>query len=167
MGMLNGLNRRRGNFIGFSICASLIAFALYSQHVSGLEPCPLCIFQRLGIIGVGIVFLLAALHDPGRIGARVYGLLILIPAGLGAGVAARHVQIQNMPADELPTCGPGLDYMLGVFPLREVLDMVLKGSGECAEIDWVFLGVSMPGWVLIAVVGLGLAGLIGNWKITQ
>ena len=165
--MLNGLDRRRGNFIGFAICASLMAFALYSQHVNGLEPCPLCVLQRLAIIGVGVVFLLAALHNPGKIGARVYGLLILVPAGLGAAVAGRHVQIQNMPADELPSCGPGLEYMLDAFPLRDVLDMVLKGSGECAEIDWVFLGLSMPGWVFVTVVLLGLAGLIGNWKISR
>ena len=161
------LSRRSLNLLGAGICAGMMAFALYAQHGLGLEPCPLCVFQRVAVILTGAVFLLAAAHDPDRFGARVYGLMIAIAAGAGAGVAARHVWLQNLPPDQVPECGPGLEYMLDVFPLMEAVDMVFAGSGECAEVSWRLLGLTMPTWVLIGCVGLGLAGFIGNWVLRR
>lgn len=158
------LSRRLGNFALAGLCAGLMGYALYSQHVLGLEPCPLCVFQRLGVIAFGVVALLAALHNPGRTGARVYGVLGLAAAGAGAGVAARHIYLQNLPPDQVPACGPGLNYMLDSFPLTEVLSKVFSGSGECAEIAWQFLGLSMPAWVLIWCLGLGVGGLWWNFR---
>ena len=160
-------SRRSLNLLGASVCAGMMAFALYAQHGLGLEPCPLCVFQRVAVMLTGAVFLLAAAHDPGRFGARVYGLMIAIAAGAGVTVAGRHVWLQNLPPDQVPECGPGLDYMLDVFPLMEAVDMVFAGSGECAEVSWRFLGLTMPTWVLIGCVGLGLAGLIGNWVLRR
>ena len=167
MNITEYLDRRKGNLLGFLICAALMSYALYSQHIDGLEPCPLCVFQRMAVIGLGIVFLLAALHNPARIGARVYALLLFVVAALGVTVAARHLWLQSLPPEAVPACGPGLDYILDVFPLAEALRVVFQGSGECADIDWLFLGLSMPAWVLIAVLGLGSAGILGNLLIRR
>ncbi|MDX1512496.1 MAG: disulfide bond formation protein B [Gammaproteobacteria bacterium] len=139
---------------GVVLCAGLLATALYFQHVMGLEPCPLCIFQRVFVIVLGILMLIAALHDPGRLWRRVYAAAILIVALLGVAVAGRHVWLQNLPPDQVPECGPGLEYMLDSFPLMQALEMVFKGSGECAEVQWTFLGLSIPAWTLIVFVGI-------------
>lgn len=139
---------------GFVLCASLVAAALYSQYVSGLEPCPLCIFQRVAFIGVGVILLVGFLHAPHHWGARIYGYLAAMVALLGAAVAGRHVWLQNLPADQVPECGPGLEYMFEAFPLTKVFELVLRGSGECAEIQWTLFGLSMPMWSLVWLVVL-------------
>ncbi len=144
------------------VCASLMGFALYVQYGLGLEPCPLCVFQRVAVICTGVVFLLAALHGPGVTGSRVYAGLALLTTGFGASVSGRHIWLQNLPPGEVPACGPDLDYMLDVFPMADVLRMVFTGSGECAEVVWRFLGLSMPGWVLVWFVILASAALIVN-----
>ena len=147
---------------GFITCTALIAIALYFQHVEGLDPCPLCIFQRVAFITMGAVFLICFLHNPQGIGRKLYGLLAGISGLIGIGIAARHVWLQNLPADQVPECGPGLDFMLEVFPFTKMLETVFKGSGECAEVSWTLAGISMPGWSLIWLVMLtGLAvGLV-------
>src|SRR5690606_20283417 len=146
----------------FLLCAGLLAYAYYTQFHLGLQPCPLCIFQRVAVIALGAVFLLAALQGPRGWGRRVYAGLLALVALAGAGVAGRHVWIQHLPADQVPACGPGLDYMLEVFPLGETLRMVFTGSGECAAVNWSFLGLSMPAWVLIWCVALGGLGVWNN-----
>lgn len=152
------------NIIAFIFCAALLSYAYYSQVYLGLEPCPLCIFQRVGVIVLATLFLLAALHQPVSWGTRVYAALIGISALIGAAIAARHVWLQHLPPGQVPECGPGLDYMLQAFPLNEALRMVFTGSGECATVDWAFLGLSMPAWVLISFVLLGVTGLWANWR---
>jgi disulfide bond formation protein DsbB len=156
--------RRAGNLLGFAACAGLLGYAFYAQFVLHLEPCPLCIFQRIGIAAIGVLFLLAALHDPKRWGARLYGTLQLVAALATVGVAARHIWIQHQPEGSVPACGAGLSYMLEVFPVTAVIRKVLTGSGECAKVTWSLLGISMPGWVLIAAVGLGLWALYTNFS---
>jgi len=158
------LSRRLGNFSIFAVCLALMGFALYAQHGLGLEPCPLCVFQRVGVIAVGLVALLAALHNPGIVGSRVYAGAGLLAAAAGGAVSARHAWLQNLPPDQVPACGPGLDYMLDSFPFTQVLRKVLSGSGECAEVVWSFLGLSMPMWVLVWFVALGFGGLWWNWR---
>jgi disulfide bond formation protein DsbB len=143
----------------------MMGFALFAQHGLGLEPCPLCVFQRVGVIALGLVFLGAAAHNAGRIGARIWGVLQFLVAGLAGSVSARQVWLQSLPPDQVPACGPGLDYMFEVFPVMEALSMVFQGSGECAEIVWQFLGLSMPGWVLVCVSVLGVGGLVANWRL--
>jgi len=152
-------NRRVLNFAGFLCCVGLMGFALFAQHALLLDPCPLCVLQRVAVISIGIVFLVSALHNPQGWGLRVYAALLAVVAISGAGVAGWHVRLQNLPASEVPACGPGLDYMLDNFPLGDALQMVFKGSGECADVVWSFLGLSMPSWVFIAVAGLGVAGV--------
>jgi disulfide bond formation protein DsbB len=133
----------------FLACAGLVGFALYLQHAQNLEPCPLCILQRYAFIALGIVALIAFLHNPGRAASRLYGALSLLFALTGAGIAGRHVWLQHLPAGQGGDCGPGLDYMLDAFPLTSALPMIFKGSGDCAEIAWRFLGLSIPEWALI------------------
>lgn len=157
-------NKRLLNLAGALACAGMIAFALYSQHVLLLDPCPLCILQRIAVIALGVTFLLAAIHGPQKVGARVYAILGGLFALFGAAVAGWHVRLQNLPADEVPSCGPGLDYMVDNFPLSDVLGMVLKGSGECAEVSWRFLGLTMPTWVLISVLALGIFAIWNNLR---
>lgn len=151
------------NVLGLAGCLVAMAFALYLQHVEGLEPCPLCILQRVAVFGVMGVLLVAIVHNPGRTGQRVYAGLALASALAGLGVAGRHVWLQYLPADQVPACGPGLEYMLDVFPLKDALSMVLSGSGECATVDWTFLGFSLAeltAGVFVGLVALGLFQLL-------
>lgn len=155
-------NPRLANGAGFLACCALMGYALYAQHVLLLSPCPLCIFQRVAVIALGGLFLLAAVHRAGPAGRRVYGVLIGLAAAAGVGVAGRHVWLQNLPPEKVPACGPGLDFILDAFPLQEALAMVFSGSGECANVDWRLLGLSMPAWVLIALTVLGVFGVAVN-----
>jgi disulfide bond formation protein DsbB len=139
-----------------------MAYALYVQYVLGLAPCPLCIFQRIAIIAVGVLFLIAAVHNPGRTGARVYGVLQLIAVLAGALVSARHIWIQAQPPGTVAACGADLNYLMEIMPVTDVITKVLTGSGECGRVDWRFLGLSMPWWVLIALLVLGLWALLVN-----
>ncbi|NCF14173.1 MAG: disulfide bond formation protein B [Gammaproteobacteria bacterium] len=157
-------NRRLLNLAGFLACAGMMGFALFAQHILLLDPCPLCILQRIATISLGIVFLIAALHNPGNIGARVYGVLVGLVAACGVSIAAWHVRLQNMPADEVPSCGPGYDYIMENFAFLDALDLIFEGSGECAEVVWRLLGLSMPTWVVIGLGGLGIAGIWNNFR---
>lgn len=149
------LSFRSACLLGFLACVGLMAYALYAQHGLGLDPCPLCILQRLAVIATGIVFLIAGLHAPGGIGRWLYAGLAFLAAAIGAGIAGRHVWLQSLPPDQVPSCGPGYDYLMEAFPLSKALSMIFTGSGECAEVHWYFLGLSMPWWTLIAFIGLG------------
>ncbi len=124
----------------------------------------MCIFQRIGIFLLGVVFLIAALHDPAAFGRRVYTALLSLAALATIGVALRHLYIQSLPADAVPACGASLDFMLKVFSISEVLVKVLTGSGECAKVTWEFLGLAMPAWVLISAGALGVWGLWVNLR---
>lgn len=158
------MTARRGNFLGFLACVCLLAYAYYAQSVLHLEPCPLCIFQRVGVFVLGVFFLIATLHDPEAVGRRVYAVLLTLAALATIGVAARHLYIQSLPPDAVPACGASLNFMLKVFSLSEVLVKVLTGDGECAKINWRFLGLAMPAWVLISALVLGGWGLWINLR---
>jgi disulfide bond formation protein DsbB len=149
------MTARRGNLLGFLACACLLGYAYYAQYAMHLDPCPLCIFQRIGVFALGVLFLIAALHDPAAFGRRLYALLLSLAALATIGVALRHLYIQSLPPGSVPACGASLDFMLKIFSLSEVLVKVLTGSGECARVTWEFLGLAMPAWVLISVVVLG------------
>jgi disulfide bond formation protein DsbB len=142
----------------------LMSYALYAQHVLGLEACPLCIFQRVALIALGLVLLAAAVHAPRGLGARVYAGLGVLAAVAGGGISSWHIYLQNLPPDRVPACGPGLDYMLDAFPFVDMLRMVFTGSGECADINWQFAGLSMPAWVLIWFVALAGLAVYANWS---
>src|ERR1700730_2919370 len=158
------MTARLGNLLGFLACAALLAYAYYAQYVMHLEPCPLCIFQRIGVFALCVVFLIAALHDPGMYGRRVYAALLGLAALATIGIALRHLYIQSLPPGSVPACGASLDFMLKVFSLSEVLVKVLTGSGECAKITWEVLGLAMPAWVLISALVLGVYALWVNLR---
>ena len=130
-------------------CFGMVSYALYVQHVDFLDPCPLCVLQRVAFICIGSIAVVAALHGPGPAGRLFYGVLLLIASGTGMAIAGRHLWLQSLPADQVPDCGMGLNYMLDTMPFLDVLREVFYGSGECAEVIWQFLGLSMPGWTFI------------------
>ena len=154
------LSSRRLFLLGFLLCLSMVGIAGYFQWVDNLEPCPLCILQRVFTVLVGLILLIAVLHNPKAIGARIYGFLAGLLALLGASISARHLWLQSLPEDQVPSCGPGLNFMLDNFPLGDTINMVLRGSGECAEVLWTFIGISIPGWTLLAFVLLATLSLI-------
>jgi disulfide bond formation protein DsbB len=160
-------SRRAGYLLGFAVCVALLAYALYAQFGQGYEPCPLCIFQRIGVAAIGLVFLVAALHAPAGRGALVYGVLIGLAALATLGVAARHLYIQFLPDGAVPACGASLDYLYKVFPLTDVIRKVLTGSGECHKITWTLLGLSMPGWVALSAAALGSWGMLVSVRPAQ
>jgi disulfide bond formation protein DsbB len=149
--------RRIGYVLGCFVCLGLMAYALYLQYVLDLEPCPLCVLQRVCVIAMGVVFLVAIFHNPGRTGATVYALIQLVIGGTGAAIAARQVWLQSLPKDQVPACGMGLNYMLDTLPLTDVMRKVFEGSGECAEKGWEFLHLSIAGWTLVFFVAMIVA----------
>ncbi len=158
------VSRRAGNWLGAAACAAAIAFAFYSQYGLGLVPCHLCIFQRVTVAALGIVFVLAAFTS--RPGMR--GILFAVLVGLAGfatiATAGRHVWIQMQPEGSVPACGADLAFMLDLFPLTEVILKVFKAGGECAKIDWSFLGLSMPAWVLVLALVLTAGGIWINLR---
>jgi protein dithiol:quinone oxidoreductase len=129
-------------------CAALLAFGYYLQYVEGLDPCPLCLVQRGFFYAVMGSCLLAALHNPARFGSVVYAGAAALFAAFGFAAAARQVWLQHLPPDKVPQCGPDLYFMLENFPLSRTLQTLLKGTGECAVVDWTFLGLSIAEWSL-------------------
>lgn len=152
------------NLGGFLACVGMMGFALYAEYVLFLDPCPLCVFQRIAVILLGLIFLAATIHNSKGPGRLVYAALISLVSLYGIGVASWHLRMQSLPADEVPTCGPGLDYILENNTFGDALAIVFTGSGSCADIVWQFLGLSMPAWVLICLVGLGGVGLWANLR---
>ncbi|MGL5002094.1 MAG: disulfide bond formation protein B [Casimicrobium sp.] len=152
---MNPLNlfpsRRAAYAFGFFVCAALMAYAYYLQYVKELEPCPMCWFQRGALLLMAFVFLIGAIVKTERRGALVLAIGTLLTGGLGAALAARHLYIQSLPADQLPSCGMGITYMLESFPFLDVFSKALKGSVECNKIDLV-LGLSIPAWTFIFFV---------------
>jgi len=140
-------------------CAGLLACGYYLQYFEGQDPCPLCLLQRGFYYATGLVLLAAAIHGPGRLGARVYSIAALVFAAGGFGVAARQVWLQHLPPELVPACGPDLFYMLDNLPLARTLQLLLRGSGQCAEVHWRFLGLSIAEWSLVWFAFFALAAL--------
>lgn len=140
--------------------AGLLGFGYYLEYAEGLEPCPLCITQRFFLLLCGMTGLLAALHRPGLIGSRIYGGFGILTAIAGSGFSARQLYLQSLPADQVPACGPSIEFIFETFPISKALSILLRGDGNCAEVTWQFLGLSIPGWTAIAFIGLALAWLV-------
>lgn len=160
---MNPLNyfpsRRSAYAFGFLVCAALMGYAFYLQYVLLVEPCPMCWFQRVALVAVALVFVVGAIVNPGRSGARVVAWLTLLTGGSGVALAARHLWIQSLPADQLPSCGMGITYMLESLPFLDVFARALKGSVECNKIDLV-LGLPIPAWTLLFFVGAVIAAFL-------
>lgn len=151
---------RAGYVLGFIASFGLVAFALYIQQKHNLEPCPLCISQRIIYMSLGVLFLIAAIHNPRLTGRRIYAALQVLAALSGAGVAARHMWIQANPDKVMVECGAGFDYIFDTFPMKKALDLVFKGTGECSAIDWTLFGLTIPQLSLIAFVALAIYALV-------
>jgi len=142
---------------GAAVCFGSVAWAIvWLQGQLLLDPCPLCVLARIAFIAAGAVFVLAAVHGAGPAGQRIYAIAALLPLLAGIGIAGRHVWLQHLPADQVPACGPDLGYIVDTFPLSQALEIILRGSGSCADIQWNFLGLSIPEWTLGLFVGLAL-----------
>ncbi len=157
---LLNLSNRWLYLAGAVTVAAMFAAALYLQYVLREEPCPLCMIQRVIFIVIGVLFFVAALHNAKRIGAKVYSVLIALTALGGVAVASRHIWLQHLPKDQVPACGPGLEYMLKHFPMADVWQELMHGSGECAAKGWTFLGLGIPELSLIGYVLLGAWALL-------
>ena len=157
-----GVSRRQANAVGALACAAMMGFALYAQYVLHLQPCNMCVLQRIAVIALGLVFLVAALHDPAALGARAYALVIAAVALAGVAVAARHIWMSMQPLGSLPSCGADFYTMIDMLPVTEVVAKIWNGGGECQIVQWRLLGLSMQTWVLIGAAGLGLVGVAGN-----
>lgn len=158
--MLEKLNTRLWFFLGFLGCCSLLGFGAFLQFVEELEPCPLCISQRLAIMATGLLFLIATAHNRG---IKIYAVIGAVLALIGAGISARHVWLQHLPPDQVPECSPGLEYVFQNFPLADTVKLMLTGTGECSQIEGVFLGLTIPGWTLIAFLLLTAFSLATIW----
>ncbi len=158
--LLGSISNRWLYLAGVLFTSGLIGYALFLQYVKYQDPCPLCMVQRVIFIVILVLFAVAAVHGPKRIGTRIYAALIGLLALSGSAVALRHVWIQNLPKDQVPACGPGLDYMLETMPMANVLKQLLHGSGECAEKTWTFLTLSIPEWSLLCYIALGVWGVL-------
>ena len=150
---------RMGFVFGAVSCALLLGYGFYLQYHDGQNPCPLCLVQRAFYFGLLFVFLVAAVHGPQKSGAIVYGLVGLLLAAGGGATAGRQVWLQHLPADKVPKCGPDLYYMLDNFPLSKTITNLFRGSGECAEVTWRFLGLSIAEWSLLWFVLFGVLAL--------
>jgi disulfide bond formation protein DsbB len=160
----DSISKRWLYLAGALIVGILFCSALYLQYVLRQDPCPLCMVQRVIFIAIGVLFFIAALHNAKRAGAKVYSVLIALFAVGGVGVASRHIWIQHLPADQVPACGPGLDFMLKHFPMSEVWQELMHGSGECAAKGWTFLTLGIPEWSLVWFVLLGVFAILAGWK---
>lgn len=143
-----------------AVCFGAVVYAvLWLQGQLGLAPCPLCVLARVAFVAAGAVFVVSALHGAGPLGQRVYAVLAALPLLAGIGISGRHVWLQHLPPDRVPACGPDLDYILGNFPLSQALELVLRGSGSCAERQWSFLALSIPEWTLLLFIALAALAL--------
>ena len=140
-------------------CAALLGYGYYLQYFDGQDPCPLCLVQRAFYYGVLVVFAVAAMHQPGRTGKAIYcGLAAFLALG-GLAIAGRQVWLQHLPASQVPACGPDLFFMMQNFPLSRTLEKLFMGSGQCAEVTWRFLGLSIAEWSLAWFAALALYAL--------
>lgn len=141
------------------ISAGLMLFSFFLQFVQELEPCPLCISQRIAITLLGLLSFVAVIHNPREFGFRCYGLFLGLLGLAGTLLASRQLWIQGLPPEKVPACMPGIEYLVDILPVTDILRMMLTGTGDCAKIQWSFLGVSIPGWTLIMFLAFLLIGL--------
>jgi disulfide bond formation protein DsbB len=145
-------------------CLGLLAYGYYLQYFQDLEPCPMCIFQRLCFMAVALTAIVGAVHGPR--GNGIFGYLVTagIFSVIGAGIAARQIWLQHLPPELVPECGPGLEFMLEMYPLLETLERALKGTGDCAEVSWRFLGLSIAEWSFACFTAILLATAWQSWR---
>jgi disulfide bond formation protein DsbB len=146
-----------------AVCAGLLGYAYYLQYFEAQDPCPLCLVQRGFYYLVVAIFAVAAIHGPGRRGTLAYCIAAALAALAGVGVAARQVWLQHLPADQVPACGPDLFFMIENLPIARTLEKLFTGSGQCAEVHWKLLGLSIAEWSLAWLAALLLYAVFAAW----
>lgn len=163
--MTRFLNPPRPFYLALALfCGALLGFGYYLQFGKGLEPCPLCILQRIAYMAVLVAAVIGMGHAPTGRWHRLYDALIAAFAATGTAIASRQVWLQHLPPGQVPECGPGLDYLLEVFPLAEAVQKVFSGSGECADVDWTLMSLSIAEWSLLCFVLLAAAAVIHGFS---
>ena len=157
--MLSALNRvlprsRWGYLLAFVFMAACMGYAFYLQYHESQEPGPMCYFQRAVLVAMGLVFLVAAVHNPQRRGQWIYAVGETLLGALGVFLSLRHLWIQSLPLDQIPDCGFGITYMMDNMPLLEVIKKTLQGSPSCHDSSFRILGLTLPGWTLIIYLSL-------------
>ena len=150
------IQNRKISCLTFIFCVALIAVSLYMQFIMELRPCYLCVTQRFFIIVIGFFSLLALIHNTGY---RIYGALTTGSALIGGYFASKQLWLQSLPADEIPSCGPPVEYLFNAFNLSEALKMLVQGDGNCSTVQWIFLGLSIPGWTLVSFIAFAILGV--------
>ncbi len=146
------------------VIASMLFAIYYLEGMLHLDPCPLCMVDRAILVVIAVISLLAGLHNSDGFMRWVYTSLAVIFSGIGIAVAARHIWLQGLPPDQVPECGPDLNYMLEVFPIADVIKRIFTGSGECAEVSWTFLGLTIPQQTLILFIILLIMTLFAHFQ---
>ena len=161
------INLKLLTMTGFITCLALLASAYYFEYALDMEPCPLCIMQRVATLMVALGCLASFFLVKRPVGLLIASGWTLLSSFFGIYLAHHHDWLQNLPADQVPSCGPSLEYMLDAFPIMEVMTVLLRGNGNCAEISWSFAGLSMPGWLMVFFIGFAIAsayGIFTVWK---
>ena len=140
---------RQIHLIIFLIVGSLLGYASYSMKILGLEPCTLCVTQQFFYCLIGLSSFVSFLHNPGVNVSRAYSIFLSLFASAGIWISGRQVWLQGLPEDEVPLCGPPLEYIIDVFPFADLITALFMGDGNCAEIPWQFLSLSMAAWSFI------------------
>lgn len=164
MSILHKLSYRHINLLLLLAPAGLLAFGYYLQFVQELEPCPLCMTQRIAFYGITIIALLAIITPQRMFWQHFLAALSALVALVGAGVAARQLWLQSLPEDQVPACGPSFDFIIDTFPLSEAIAIMFRGSGSCAEVSWTFLSLSIPGWAFITFCGFFILAIAQLFK---
>ncbi|MCK5894022.1 MAG: disulfide bond formation protein B [Endozoicomonadaceae bacterium] len=146
--------------LAFLAVVGLLITAMIFEYVMMLEPCPLCITQRITFIILGLIALAAAIHNPTGRSLRSYGILMIVFAVVGVGLATRQLYLQGLPPEHAPACMPGIEYLVDILPMNELINIMFKGTGDCAKVQWHFLGLTIPGWTLITFIGYGIFGVL-------
>lgn len=146
--------------LAFLVVVGLLTTAMIFEYVMMLEPCPLCITQRITFIILGLIALAAAIHNPTGRSLRGYGMLMIAFAIVGVGLATRQLYLQWLPPEHAPACLPGIEYLVDILPMNELINIMFKGTGDCAKVQWHFLGLTIPGWTLLTFIGYGLFGVL-------
>ena len=137
----------------------IVVAVFYFQNHLQLEPCYLCITQRVFVIAIAVICALAVLHNPEQHGQKLYAVISTLLAIIGSYFSIKQLWLQSLPEDQVPACGVPVDYLFDVFSLSEAISHLLKGDGNCAEVQWQMLSISMPGWVLVAFIGYMVVGI--------
>ncbi|PIE45419.1 MAG: disulfide bond formation protein B [Gammaproteobacteria bacterium] len=157
-------SRRSCNVMAMIGCLVLIAVAyFYMENYLFLNPCPLCYAQRIVFAFLGLFFLLAAIFPGKTWGRKTHAVILLLTAAGGAALSIRHLYLQNLPKGQVPACGQDFYALVQNTPFAEAVKTMLTGTGDCAEVQWTMLGLSIPGWTLIAFIGFAIWGFVHNW----